>query len=350
MSKKVLVPAKKDINPFFESISKYSSWKFDYGSLESSTEGYSAILIHWPEQLFNWNEPTDLQLTFLNEKIKEWRVHLKIVYVVHNEKRHYGSTKNFKKLYDLILRSSDVMVHLGMHSLKNYQLKYPDTSHICISHPLYEQPFILYDKVAARNQLNIPLDSKVIISPGTIRNHEERKLIIKAFKKLKLKNKFLLVPRMYYKKIDIDFPGRYALKSIVDIKKVVEQIYNKPFHSAMRYNFGFQDFENLSLMMSASDVVLIPRINTLNSGNVFLGLSYKKIVVGPKIGNIKEVLEDFGLPVFDLENTESIVQALYDGLQLQQNGYVYNQDLLSKYNPNLVAKGWDSFLDTLVDV
>ena len=44
---------------------------------------------------------------------------------------------------------------------------------------------------------------------------------------------------------------------------------------------------HISTILSASDVVLIPRTDSLNSGNVPLAFSYECIVLGPNVGNIE---------------------------------------------------------------
>jgi hypothetical protein len=56
--------------------------------------------------------------------------------------------------------------------------------------------------------------------------------------------------------------------------------------------------------------VLIPRHEALNSGNVFLGFTFGKPVVGPDIGNIGEVLTLTGNPTFDPKCPRTVVDAL----------------------------------------
>lgn len=49
---------------------------------------------------------------------------------------------------------------------------------------------------------------------------------------------------------------------------------------------------DLPYYMAASDVIFIQRKDILNSGNVPLAFLYHKVVVGPKVGNIGELLSE----------------------------------------------------------
>lgn len=99
--------------------------------------------------------------------------------------------------------------------------------------------------------------------------------------------------------------------------------------------------------MSAADLVFIPRIDILNSGNVFLGLTFNKIVVGPAVGNIEEQLKELDLPVFDPKKRKSVIVALNKGISLsnQHNGYIAGK--LEKYLPNSITKKTDALLSDL---
>ena len=98
-------------------------------------------------------------------------------------------------------------------------------------------------------------------------------------------------------------------------------------------------------MMSASDVVFIPRVKILNSGLLFLGLTFKKIVVGPKLGNVNEFLEYFNLPSFNPNDSKSIFNALSQGVSMfNLKIYKYNDKRLEEFHPKNIAKQWDDFL------
>ena len=66
----------------------------------------------------------------------------------------------------------------------------------------------------------------------------------------------------------------------------------------------------VDVYVKAADALFIPRYEALNSGNVFLGFTFGKPVIGPAIGNIGEVLTLTGNPTFDPRHVKSIAWAL----------------------------------------
>ena len=344
----VFIPALKDANPFFDEIMFHSKNTFIFDDFKKYKSKYKTVLIHWPEQIFNWVEPKEKEINEFKIAIKEWRLHSKIIYVVHNLERHYGMTANFKKLYDLVENNCDAMIHFGNYSQKIFKKKQPSVKHKVIEHPLYEKSYSVFPKHVAHKKLKINNKAMVIIAPGSIRNKKERKLIINSFKKLKHGNKVLIVPRILKNTLPFEFSGRYLLKPFFDVKKVYEYIFNEFLFKAPKYIFKnkFLAEEELSLLISASDIVLIPRVQILNSGNVFLGLTFKKIIVGPTRGNITEVLHKFEMPIFNPDDNASIHSAINKALKLTEN-YKYNNELLVCFAPKIIAKKWDDFINDL---
>lgn len=344
---KVFLPFKKDLNPYLEEIQKYSQHTFVYGNYNNYTPAFNIVNIHWPEAIFDWFEPTEVQLQELENSIKKWKVNSKIVYTKHDIGRHKGMTSKFTKLFELIEKNSDVFIHLGNYSKEHYKSKYPNASHKIVFHPLYESSFKIYSKSEAREKLNIAKDALVIIAPGSIRTFAERNMILSAFKKLKVVNKVLISTNMR-SEIKYDFRGRVKLKKVFDIRNYLVKRF-KEKHRPPEYLFTYEKLinEDLSIKMSAADIVIIPRIDILNSGNLFLGLTFDKIVVGPATGNIEEQLNLFKLPVFDPNSISSVTKALEKGIALCNSDYVIPVKDLSKFKPENVAKVMDEIFAEL---
>ncbi len=349
---KVIIPGIKEqnANPFFEEIIRYSKFDFIYQTAAEITPGKNnPILFQWPELIFNWAEPTFNQLDELEIMIKEWKLKTKIIYLVHNERRHFGVTPQFERLYQIVESAADIMVHFGRYSQTKFSKKYPFKEHVIISHPLYFTSFQKTSKVAARKKINIPEDRVVLIAPGRIRNEQERSLLLKAFKYFPSKRKTLIAPFMIRKPSKVEFRGRHLLKKLFDIKKFIEKRGNdfKPPKYYVGYNFS--KAEDLSLLMSAADAVIIPRIEILNSGNVFLALTFNLPVIGPAVGNVGEVLKDFNLPVFDPAYSGSIKMAIKElDKNCIQDAKNYNIKSLQKYTPKSIAKKWDALIDSVL--
>ena len=78
----VFIPALKDGNPFFDEIMFHSKNTFIFDNYKNYSPSYKIVLIHWPEQLFNWKEPSVDNLKELSAAIKLWKQSSKIIYLV----------------------------------------------------------------------------------------------------------------------------------------------------------------------------------------------------------------------------------------------------------------------------
>ncbi|HEA29143.1 MAG TPA: hypothetical protein ENH91_03990 [Leeuwenhoekiella sp.] len=347
---RVLIPAKKDENPFFDQVMLHSKHTFVFGGLKEDISSYTAVVIHWPEQLFNWQEPTDQELDSLKTTFKKWKQQVNLLYVVHNLHPHQRPTLQFKKLYDIVEGMANVMVHFGQYSRDFFRTRFPDCEHRVIPHPLYLDFYKTYDKTIARRQLHIPEVAAVLIAPGSIRSTAERNMILQAFKRLNQPNKLLLVPKMLrIQKEVLNFPGRYRLKRIFDINKWIRQFKERrEKKKGLYFNYKYLSPDDLALYMCAADVVLLPRLELLNAGTLFLALTYKKIVAGPKTGNLSEVLKQLGMPGFDPQFPNSAADALQEAFTLFRENNKIDEERLITYQPENVARKWDILIENSV--
>jgi hypothetical protein len=345
---KVFLPFTKDLNPYLEEITRHSIHRFEYGCFKDWTSKYDIVNIHWPEAIFNWKEPTDEQLQELEKSLLNWKIHSRIVYTKHDLSRHKGMTPNFTRLFELIERNSDLFIHLGKFSKELYMDKYPNAQHEIVVHPLYESSLRKFTKIQARNLLGISSDAIVVIVPGSIRNLEERRLVLSSFKGLKIENKVLIATNMR-SEIKYDFPGRVRLKPIFNVRDYVVKKF-KSRHKPPRYLFTYDKLntEDLSLRMAAADIVLIPRLKILNSGILFLGLTFNKVIIGPEKGNITEHLKFFKMPFFNPNSTKSVISALEKGIALVKSNYIIKEEDKEWFDPINVAKEMDKLLLKLI--
>jgi len=337
---KVLLPFKKDLNPYLDQIINNSAHAFYYDHYLNFNPTYGVVNIHWPEALFKWKEPTSAELNVLEECINEWKRNAVIIYTKHDFRRNKGTTLNFTRLFELIEINTDVFIHLGEYSKKFYEKKYPKAEHEIVYHPTFENSFEVYPKTAARDLLGIDQKALVVIAPGKIRSFKERNMVLKSFKALKTENKVLISTNMRTE-LRFDFPGRVRLKRYFDVQKYLKKKFIDKYLPP-GYFFSYEPLTNeeLSLQMSAADVVLVPRIHILNSGIVFLGFTFGKVTVGPAIGNIEEQLKELHLPVFNPNSISSVTEALGKGIKLHLSGE-YSGSTPAKYQPINVAKETD---------
>ncbi|MGW1455074.1 hypothetical protein ACWBC2_08790 [Salegentibacter agarivorans] len=348
---KIFLPFKRELNPYLEEIISHSKNDFFYGNFSEYNSSYDIVNIHWPEALFCWFEPSEDQLKELEKIITIWKKKSLLVYTKHDFRRNKGTTANFDKLFDIIEKNTDVFIHLGKRSQDIYSKKFPLSKHKILLHPLYLETFKSHitPKKRAREKLKIARDAKVIIVPGNVRNFRERDLILKSFKRISSKKKVLIATNMRTE-LRWDFRGRVRLKKIFDIRQFLVKRF-KEYYQGPDYLFTYDklDIHDLSLKMSAADVVLVPRLDTLNSGIIFLGFTFRKIVVGPAMGNMEETLKEVGFPVFDPKKRATVVNALERAMELSKSGCSAFEKKMIKYEPTNIATEMDAIFSKIIE-
>jgi hypothetical protein len=266
---------------------------------------YDLINLQWPEELCRWHEPTDENLAILEETLKYWKEKSKIVVTRHNIIPHnYKDNQRYNNLYLTVFRYADGILHMGEFSRSEYLERYQNEAflknlvHGIVPHPIYTAYENFVSREVARRELGIPLDKTVILIFGNIRNREEKLFIHQVFRKMKHRKKYLLVSWYPLK----SFKGSRFINPLIgwwlNLKPNEKNFYDQVPMSRVQYFFN------------ASDVFFIQRRDNLNSGLIFLGFAYAKILVGPGVTNIKDILEKTKNFVFDPNRIEDVADAL----------------------------------------
>ncbi|GAA4903503.1 hypothetical protein [Mucilaginibacter defluvii] len=301
------------ITELVKELSKVMEIKNSVTDFWESDEIFDVVHIQWPEELFKWLAPSDEQLNHFKVRFETWKGRgSKIVITRHNELPNKEDALSFKSLYDFSYATADAVIHLGRYSFERFADN--RTINEVIPHHVYTSYPNLVSRSEARSKLGIPEKAKVILCFGMIRTKDEKKLIFKAFSKLNITNKYLLIPGFF---------ERYSFKKL-PLKKTVIRLkhYFKSVFSNQWLGFKFVPHNEVQFFFNAADVVLIPRLENLTSGVVYLSLAFNKYVVGPENGNITEVLDKFGFPKFNGADELSVITALEKALSIEECGKV----------------------------
>ena len=144
----------------------------------------------------------------------------------------------------------------------------------------------------------------IYLSYGKIRYIEEEQQLIDSFKLMRNKNEKLVVigTKLFSKK-----PSLYKKP----LKRIVfeVQLFKHKRRGVLFYNKRLSDIEQ-NYWLSAADVMISPRIRSLNSGIVLLAFSYGKPIIGPDVGNIGNILKFNNNPTFIPNDISSISDVL----------------------------------------
>lgn len=282
---------------------------------------YDIIHFQWPEELVGWS-CYDMQVVEqLRRRVNEWRARgSRFVYTRHNIRPHYGNPV-ISAAYDIVEQAADTVVHMGQFSCDEFQARYPQSRNVVIPHHIYENTYREdITQAEARRYLGISPKKFVITAFGKFRNREEVSMVLRAFRQANIRGKCLLAPRLFpfyqhpwYSSAIKRWVSRLAYHTVIPLARL----------------WGIQGGSNeeivsdndLPYYVAASDVVMVQRKHILNSGNIPLAFLFHKVVVGPDTGNVGELLRETGNPLFEADDTRSIVAALHQARTLSQAGH-----------------------------
>ncbi|MES2239801.1 MAG: hypothetical protein V4497_06010 [Bacteroidota bacterium] len=329
----------------------YSKYNFFFGNYTEYNNSYEIINIQFPEAIFDWKEPSQKQLKDLEENLIFWKKKSKIVFTMNDLKNHYDENNKFLELFKLVHRYADGVIHLGKYSYENYKCLFSFyCKHTVIYHPLYDTLLENFENNDFQKKFQINLDKKYVVAViGAIRSFEEARLMLKVFKNIPRKNKILVVPQMIqFTNLPSFWPYRYRRL----YKIVAEFVFCFPLLKK-QYFFGFK-FVEYSLivdLLKRTDLMIIPRIRNLNSGNLFLGLTFDIPMIIPKVGNLTEIATLFDFPTLNLKEM-NMKEVISHQVGLKSNYLVQKGDYIEKkkkFSASIIAKQYDDFFNIMIN-
>lgn len=273
---------------------------------------YDVVYFHWPEFLFNNASNDDCEK--LRKRIREMKdAGIIVAAHCHNLKPHDPSKTIELALYKIVYENCDVMIHMGGYSLKKMRADYPKTRHFLVPHHIYSHFYSFsYDTLFARRRLKLSKSKCVVLCFGAFRNEKERNLFVFLRKKLDHRIFEIVAPSYFRGKII----QKNILKGLNNLVKIVQYKLK-----GIKFTTKFLNDEKMQMYFCAADVVLIQRPDILNSGNLPMGFAAGKVVVGPNIGNISDLLVSTNNPVFKVGDNDSLIDAIEAARILVANGH-----------------------------
>lgn len=323
----------------------------DYGSfwLNVTEAAWDVIVIQWPELIVERGNQSELEA--LEKRLRYLKQNSKIVTVVHNLRPHCAAGDFDFILYSMIFSVSDATIHLGNSSVCLLQEMYPQVTGkpvVVVPHGNYKCFGPPEDKTVARAKLGLPRDGVVVLVFGELRSKEEFNLALRAIKADLGRNKTLLVAGRVPLRNIAGRQGRvmsYALAAL----RTIYYFSRTTFQAGVVLHERAIPSRDVPTYVSCADIVLIARRQTLNSGNIALGFTYGKVVVGPDVGNIGEVLKETGNPTYDPFDEDSLDAAMLQARELLSSSLGQQNRQLSdeEWNWDTIAARLVSFFSSL---
>ena len=154
---------------------------------------------------------------------------------------------------------------------------------------------------AARAELKIPADARVLLLPGRILPYKGADLLIAAFAQVARAGDVLLLAG--------PLTDPRAAEEVSDLAGRLT-----PAGSHVRLFGGLVPDERLQVYFNACDAVALPFRNVLNSGSLLLAMSFARCVVAPRMGSIPEVACPQGYFGYDPDDPQGLAGALREAM------------------------------------
>lgn len=182
--------------------------------------------------------------------------------------------------------------------------KYPNAKHIIIPHHIYDSVYH-FDTIKERHRW-IEKEKINLLAFGSFRKKEERDMVIKLMSDKRLNN------------VNFILPGFCKFLAKDTLPHKIESFILRLWYNwlGIRYCQNFVPDDETEQLFIQSDIVLIQRLQILNSGNLPMGFAAGKVVVGPDVGNVGSILRETNNPVFDPTDADSIVESVLKAIRL----------------------------------
>lgn len=302
---------------------------------------FDCDIVHfqWPEYIFGAQKQkfSDNDTTRMSHRLMQLKEKgIKIFIQVHNLKPHRKNDKNILRLYELLYSQADVIVHMGMYSCELLQSQYPNAQHIVVPHHIYDDIYNFnIPQEEARQRLHLPTDKKIVLSFGKFRTDKERQFVLS----LKRETASLHITEGANSSLFL-MPGFYreTLRTWNPIKFITRLFYTITYRlKGINFCNDVIPSDLMQCYFCAANVVLIQRFDILNSGNLPMAFHAGKVVVGPAVGNVGQILRETGNFTFDPHDIRSAVSVLQKALTETTKGKENKTYAKEHWASNLIA-------------
>ncbi len=253
---------------------------------------FDVVHHQWPEELSNWRVPDRRQLGAIVEHLAWWRQHAINIFTVNNLYPHqHHRHPAYRELYSAFYTHCQVITHYTTASHELVLDEFPEARrarHVVHAPASYEVTLATQvERGSRRAKMGIAADEFVILAIGSLRSWDEVRLIKSAYDLVRAPGKRLL---MAGKVVVQDSPwrlraGRFAWNRWLRRRRAVVEPRRVPENEISRF-------------VDTCDVAIVPRLTGLNSGIIFLAMTFGRPVISPDLPGYLGALVGTRNPVY----------------------------------------------------
>lgn len=268
---------------------------------------------------FNWYEIVNNKKVIIMRKLFIRILKLlnkKIIWTVHNNFPHEMTNKkdtiNFMKF---MAEKSDKIHILCKETMNNEYLKEYKSKIVCVPHGDYIDNYPK-SNIDIYERYKIDNHKKIILFIGQVRKYKNIELLIKAFRNSNIQeNKFVLL----------------ICGNCYD--KEYEEELKKLSNENIIFDFNFIKDEEMESYLRNSEIVVAPynKKSSLNSGTLWMVMSYRKTMMLPLIGCVRDI-ENYNdiLYTYDYKDEDKHYDSLLDCFKQLKDDLEKNENVLEE--------------------
>ena len=252
-----------------------------------ATRGRTDLLhIHWPESLIAAKNPARAWLTAQEYRLSfglARRRGIKIVWTIHDLAPHDLVYPRIELPFwqDFVRRADGViaLTHEGLRLARDKYARLRELPAFVIPHGHFRKVYPkTMSRTQARSALGIANSEFVLTYFGQIRPYKNVPRLIRAFRQLDDPDTRLFVCGRLSKRVDLGEEIETAASADPRIRLI------------LRYIEAYE----IESYLTASDLIVLPYSEILNSGSAFLGLSFDRPILVPGVGALPELRRAVG--------------------------------------------------------
>lgn len=326
---RVLIPTNDDDPGLIDAYRSYG-WDVVVGldTFRNRIGKFDVVHHQWPEEYSEWQAPTAQQLSEIQDCLDWWCSRATNIFTVHNLYPHYAVDHPAShELYSSFYRYCHLISHFSetSHRLVLERFAAARRSRHIVHCPANNAVALVTQKQrgSCRTELGIGEDEFVILMIGRIRSWAEAKLLRRAYDLARVPNKRLLMV------------GKFAVQAPSWRGRLLSYKWNSWLRSRHAViDTRYVPENELSRFLDSSDVAIVPRFGGLNSGIVFLAMTFGRMVIAPNCGAYPEQLAGSRNLLFETGDAMSLALKLEEAAAL-------DTDAIGRENGAIAAQwGW----------
>lgn len=243
------------------------------------------IHLHWPETLYRaWGEGSlDQKARDFLDRLRAYRDDgIPLVWTIHNLAPHgeHGNPVD-AEVYREVAALADMQLHHCELSKALFEERVKSRDgviRLVVEHGHFLAQPDTIDTTEARRRLEIPDGAFVFLLFGNLKSYKGVEPVLDAFARLRSRNAYLVVAG------GGGIPGWRG--RWIDLKSRLPAA----LQGRVRFYLGHVEADDVQVYAHASDAWVLGHQAGLNSGVAAMGMSFGKMVIGPRLGCIEAML------------------------------------------------------------